>query len=706
MEATVWSRPALLNQERVIASLFQMKDTVFIGQALLTAALFAAPQRLAADEFTVPFSGTVYLKLANKSGSADSQLGIGTSPSNCRFAVSSRSPTPTSEIAAGTFQAGSIVSFCMYSRLNNMSEWAFSSGNDRPSAVAFSDTDNSLRLGGRVIQQNGGSSWTMHLDDALSYLYDDDDDDLVVTIRVEPSNTPTGLTTLDFEPPLPIGLRPNSSFINGATVAQDARITSQYQNRGIVISGAALVALGNGHATSGANGIAPVDTSGRIDYRSPITYTFVESSGARGSVDFFSISTDKAGGSRNTIRLMAYGPGGNLLTSASFLDLTGGEQLTLRGIGFFESVTVQMITGDPGSSGVAFDLLAFGPITASGGQQRISSSVSEVGFSYRVGGAPPAPQQISISSNGGALPIVVSTSGGSWLRAMSNSSVTPAIITLSADANGLGPGAYSANLLVTASSAINPINTIKVNLNVTADAPAFSSAGIVNAASFARGLVPGGLATLFGQNLLTGVVGVELADGTHVYKGTTILVGGRRAPLVSVANIGGAEQISFQTPFEIGPGSVVSLEVENNGRRSSVADVPVFSTQPGIFEVFFSDSTRVAALLHSDYSLVTPTNPARRGEVLSVWLTGLGAVSPPVATGDQGPTPAALVASQVAVGLDNIECEILFAGYAPGLRGVYQINFVVAQSVPQSNAVRVNVRAGGAFSQYASTAVN
>ncbi|PWU06911.1 MAG: hypothetical protein C5B51_11210 [Terriglobia bacterium] len=75
--------------------------------------------------------------------------------------------------------------------------------------------------------------------------------------------------------------------------------------------------------------------------------------------------------------------------------------------------------------------------------------------------------------------------------------------------------------------------------------------------------------------------------------------------------------------------------------------------------------------LHQDWSgLIWEGSPAHRGEVVHLYLTGLGPVQPPVNTGDPGPSdPPALVTASVQCNL-----PIRFVGLAPGLIGFYQLD--------------------------------
>lgn len=213
-------------------------------------------------------------------------------------------------------------------------------------------------------------------------------------------------------------------------------------------------------------------------------------------------------------------------------------------------------------------------------------------------------------------------------------------------------------------------------LTVVGRTPEFTSDRVVNAANFAVGLTPGGLATIFGNGLMEGVIGTELPGGATSYKGTQIRVGGVPAPLLAFSTANG-EQVNFQAPFELTPGQITAIEVENNGSRSTVGNVPVFRAQPGVFEFRPTGTDLVVAAIHLDGRLVTPEDPADHGEIISMFYTGGGPLNANVQTGVLGPIPAPAVALPTIVGIDNQGVPVLFSGYAPGFLGTYQVNFQV-----------------------------
>lgn len=159
--------------------------TLLILLIVITACL-AAPIRARADEFIMPFGGYLSIQFVGGEAGGVTTFGLGTSPSNfvALFSGLPNSPSSLSPINVGFFAAGVTIHFGMFTTFGGSSGWAFSNGTDQASLVAFSDIDNSLGLGGSIIQQTSGNTWVLHLDDALSYLVDDDDNDVRIRLQI------------------------------------------------------------------------------------------------------------------------------------------------------------------------------------------------------------------------------------------------------------------------------------------------------------------------------------------------------------------------------------------------------------------------------------------------------------------------------------------------------------------------------------------
>jgi uncharacterized protein (TIGR03437 family) len=89
-----------------------------------------------------------------------------------------------------------------------------------------------------------------------------------------------------------------------------------------------------------------------------------------------------------------------------------------------------------------------------------------------------------------------------------------------------------------------------------------------------------------------------------------------------------------------------------------------------------------------------PVAAIPRGQAAFFYVTGLGALTPPVNDGDGGLDPPVTVHNAVAtptVLVDGIIAEVDYAGQAPGYPGVNQINIVIPANASVGNAVTLQV---------------
>src|SRR5205807_2011386 len=94
------------------------------------------------------------------------------------------------------------------------------------------------------------------------------------------------------------------------------------------------------------------------------------------------------------------------------------------------------------------------------------------------------------------------------------------------------------------------------------------------------------------------------------------------------------------------------------------------------------------AVVHSnDYSLVTAAKPAKPGEILILFATGLGPTRPCVDPGQPFTAdPLQVVNSPVQVLLNGTPSQVLYAGGYPGSVDGYQINFRVPDATAPGTA--------------------
>ena len=219
----------------------------------------------------------------------------------------------------------------------------------------------------------------------------------------------------------------------------------------------------------------------------------------------------------------------------------------------------------------------------------------------------------------------------------------------------------------------------------------------VNGASFARGgIVPGEIATIFGSNL-TSSIGINLTSSLPLpttLLNDSVIVNGANVPLFAVDNVNGQQQFNFQIPWEVGVGSQAAVAVSNNGTTSAVVSVPVLEAQPGIFNYNVGGNV-FGAILHANYQPADTGHPARTGETVLIYCTGLGMVSSPPADGASSNGQPTILTPTVTIG--GAQAAVSFSGLAPGFVGLYQINAVVPSGLASGNQ-KVVITEGGSTS--------
>jgi uncharacterized protein (TIGR03437 family) len=230
-------------------------------------------------------------------------------------------------------------------------------------------------------------------------------------------------------------------------------------------------------------------------------------------------------------------------------------------------------------------------------------------------------------------------------------------------------------------------------LTVIPPGPNLQGGSILNGADFQRNSIsPCSIATIQATGLAPGLQGI--ASGTYIvgpylYKvaSDTVTVNSSQAPIYSVSNINGQEQLTFQVPCDVNPGSNIPLTV-NVGGGTATTNITLLPGSPGIFSTVMSDGVSRAVIVRPDGTFVSLQNPARRGEVVRMYATGLGPVTPSVST-NSTPTPGvdSLVNGQLIVGVNSAGARVISGRLAPSLVGVYEVAFQVPTDAPVGNDV-------------------
>lgn len=242
-------------------------------------------------------------------------------------------------------------------------------------------------------------------------------------------------------------------------------------------------------------------------------------------------------------------------------------------------------------------------------------------------------------------------------------------------------------------------------------APVISQNGIVNAVSYVAGSVaPGELISIFGSNFGTSSLQINAAVNNAIpptIGRTKVVFNGSDSILAGAVTAITPNQINVFVPYELTPGTTVSIQVQVDNVLSTAATMPVVQAVPGLATLDGSGSGP-GAILNQDGTLNSSANPAARGSIVSLYGTGLGLMTPQLIDGYLAiSTPYSIPVNSPSVSIGGQTATIVYDGDAPTLpTGVFQINAMVPTNInPGAAAVSVGTIAGTSTAQLVTIAV-
>jgi uncharacterized protein (TIGR03437 family) len=250
--------------------------------------------------------------------------------------------------------------------------------------------------------------------------------------------------------------------------------------------------------------------------------------------------------------------------------------------------------------------------------------------------------------------------------------------------SGLLAGTYSVTCSYGGDTNYPAATAPPVTLTVT---PAINASGVVSAAGVNGGVAPGSLVSLYGGNLqgsttTGGSVTAASEPLPTTLGGTQVLVNGAPAPLLYVSPM----QINFQAPYETPVGTPVQVAVVSSGLSSQPLTATFSTYAPVVFLYPRTATSTDPVITHVDGTLVTPSNPAQAGQIVTIWATGAGAINNQPMDGAGAPsTPPATTIATPTVTVGGIAGTVLFSGLAPTFVGELQINVQLPATLPGGN---------------------
>jgi uncharacterized protein (TIGR03437 family) len=222
---------------------------------------------------------------------------------------------------------------------------------------------------------------------------------------------------------------------------------------------------------------------------------------------------------------------------------------------------------------------------------------------------------------------------------------------------------------------------------------------VVNSASgMSGGVAPGELVVIYGSGLgpsqLAGAMINSSGRLSTNVGGTSVLFNGVAAPLVYVR----ADQVAVIVPNAVAGKTKVTVQVQYENGGTAALSLPVARTMPGLFTLDQSGYGQ-GAILNEDGTINRFDNPAPHESIVVLFGTGQGLTSPDFPEDELADDPLPEPVDPVTVTIGGKQAEILYAGAAPGLAGVMQINARLPRGIDPSNSVPVSVKIGANSSQ-------
>lgn len=200
-----------------------------------------------------------------------------------------------------------------------------------------------------------------------------------------------------------------------------------------------------------------------------------------------------------------------------------------------------------------------------------------------------------------------------------------------------------------------------------------SAATVVNYAGYTGTfpVAPGSIASVYGSfGNVTATPAPTLAPMPTELSGIRVRINNIDAPLYFVSS----GQINIVVPHAV-PTGTHTVEVASGANVIARGRVAVYEVGPGLYS---GDTTpsRVGIVQNQDFAINAQSAPARRGEVIQIYATGCGAVTPALRDG-VAPAVLSRTSAKVTVVIGAQEVTPDFAGAHPLYPGICQVNAVV-----------------------------
>ena len=223
---------------------------------------------------------------------------------------------------------------------------------------------------------------------------------------------------------------------------------------------------------------------------------------------------------------------------------------------------------------------------------------------------------------------------------------------------------------------------------------------VTNGASNLSGPVsPGEVVVIYGSALGPQQLTTFQTDASgrvpNAVAGTSVYFNGAPAPVLYASS----NQVAAIVPFGIG-NSLAQMYVQNQNVTSAAFNLSVASQIPAVFTLNGSGAGQAAAINNKDGSINGAASPAKVGDYVQLYITGVGQTNPGGSDGVINAAPLPVPVAEVKVTIGGKTATVNFAGGAPGsVAGVIQVNAQIPSGITVGGAVPVVVQVGTSNSQ-------
>jgi uncharacterized protein (TIGR03437 family) len=169
-------------------------------------------------------------------------------------------------------------------------------------------------------------------------------------------------------------------------------------------------------------------------------------------------------------------------------------------------------------------------------------------------------------------------------------------------------------------------------------------------------------------------------------------------------------QVNALLPLSLPVNARTQVIVQRGNQFSVPEEILIAPAQPGVFSTASSGKGQghiYVAQANGTLRLADTANPARAGDTLVIYCSGLGAVDSAVTDGAAAPLDRLVrTVNPATATIGGVNANVGFAGLAPGFAvGLYQVNVTVPSGVTPGDSIPLVLSVAGQLSPTVTLAI-